>query len=283
MPDFLAECNAQGVSPKEFRQTFCTRCRNPECQLAEWGTSLMDKRVVLQEQRLLHPQQADPRLPKYAHIQAADFQDMMREALRLEIADRRGDWEVPEIDTDGRVEVASTETTQAVDNAVRNLARAQGQSEPPLPEPVDTEAAAKELLADMDKWEGLSVEELEQVVAAERKALEESEEDSGAVTSSPIGDPEPREERRPPEPAVTSSLRSPPHPMGKRSPPTPPKAANTSVPAGGIMVGGGSTPKAEPAPDPWAPPPGAGAPVKKVPPGAKIRMGLGVPEPEEKS
>ena len=67
----------------------------------------MEWRVVDQERRLLHPVQADPTLDKYAPIvRASDFKDMLHRAAQLEIANRRNDWEVPEIAVnDGQIEI----------------------------------------------------------------------------------------------------------------------------------------------------------------------------------
>ena len=137
MADFLSECNDQRVPPRDFMDVFCKRCRNQECSSAGWADDLFSYRVSTQVERVLHAPQADSRLPKYAQIVAADFKDMFREAMRLEIADQRGDWEIPaEIPIlDGRDELAPSQTTQTVDDAVRSLAAARGQKEPEFPDP----------------------------------------------------------------------------------------------------------------------------------------------------
>lgn len=269
MVDFFRECNSQGLAPKEFQQTFCQRCRNPDCDLAAWGTGLFDRRVATQAERLLNPQQADPRLPKYARIVETEFPSMMREAMMLEIADRRGDWEVPEIAVvDGRIETASPATTQAVDNAVRNLAHSYGQPAPVMPSLSDEFAAqALAVLGELSEVDPADVTSLV-VDPSVSQAQEEA-----AVTSSPapaLGDS--------PKP----TLASPPVPVGNRPPVTQPKARNTPMPAGGIMVGSPAPVKPAKPRDPWAPPTGLTATAKKVPVGAKIRMGAGLEEPEEK-
>jgi hypothetical protein len=245
MADFLRECNSQGVSPQEFEQVFCQRCRQADCDLAQWGSSLFDRRVATQADRLLKPEQADPRLPKYAQIVGADFTDMLEHAMRLEISDRRGDWEVPE--TDGVLEVASTATTSAVDNAIRNLARSEGRPEPALPDDEDIVAQAVAQLGENPS------EELQ-------KAAEAQEDDA------PLGSQED------PSGAKPASLQAPPMPAGNRPPPTLPKKGNIPVPSGGLMVGGGPAAKPPVAADPWAPPSSLTARSKTVPTGARIRM-----------
>jgi hypothetical protein len=78
----------------------------------------MDQRVAEQAERLLNPTQADPSLSKYAHL--GDFENMVKQAIQMEIADRRGDWEVPEIPvTDGQVEVRPADHLDAAVKAMR--------------------------------------------------------------------------------------------------------------------------------------------------------------------
>lgn len=136
--DLIGECNEQGASPQEFQEMFCQRCKNPECYRAAWGDSLFSQRVATQADRLLHnPRFADPNDSKYDNIRALHFKDMIEQAMRLEIADRRGDWQVPEINiTDGRQQVAPLDTTRVVDDAVRRLATAQGKKPPALADPL---------------------------------------------------------------------------------------------------------------------------------------------------
>ena len=121
--DFLNGCNNQGMSPNEFQEMFCVRCKNPDCVNARWGDSMFAARIATQEERLLRPQRADPNSPKYAQILKAEFVDMLQQAMRLEIADRRGDWSIPpEIPIlDGQDVLAQPAASTAVDDAVRAL------------------------------------------------------------------------------------------------------------------------------------------------------------------
>lgn len=97
MADFLEGCNDRGMKISEFTEIFCNRCRNPECTRAGWAQDRFAARVSSQEERLFRPTQVDPRLPKYAQIVAKDFQDMLHKAMTLEIASRKGDWEIPQV------------------------------------------------------------------------------------------------------------------------------------------------------------------------------------------
>ena len=95
--DFWNECYLeQRISPKEFQQRFCAVCKNQECHRAGWGESRWLQRMSTQEDRLLtNPNFADPRDPKYRHIREHDFPSLLREAIRIEVIEQKGDWSVP--------------------------------------------------------------------------------------------------------------------------------------------------------------------------------------------
>ena len=141
MDDFLEECLTDLAGPnnkdyRAFQETFCTRCRNPQCKHAKWAADQFGARVSTQVDRFFKPLLGDVKEPKYAML--VDFQDRLRQAMQLEIANKRGDWEVPEIPIlDGRPELAGTKTTSAVDEAIRQLAGAKGNTAPSLPSPDD--------------------------------------------------------------------------------------------------------------------------------------------------
>ena len=97
--DLLQGCNEHNVPVGEFISLFCCRCRNPECTRAGYSGSLWIDRISTQVERLLsNPQFADLTHPKYAQLRAIDFPDMARQALRIEVANKRGDWVVPDIE-----------------------------------------------------------------------------------------------------------------------------------------------------------------------------------------
>ena len=97
--DLLQECNDLRIPEKEFRDLFCVRCKNPECVNAGFADSMWSARMLTQEDRLLiNPKFADLEDPQFQHLRSLDFPDMLQQAMRLEISDRRKDWEVPDTD-----------------------------------------------------------------------------------------------------------------------------------------------------------------------------------------
>lgn len=100
MNDYLEACvsDISGKGNKDypaFKETFCKRCRNPNCQHAKWAADKFSARVHTQVDRFFNnPNLADQGVPKYAQI--PDFTNMLKEAMRLEASDRRGDWSVPD-------------------------------------------------------------------------------------------------------------------------------------------------------------------------------------------
>jgi len=145
MSDFLEGCNDQHVPVTDFMDIFCKRCRNRDCIHAGWAEDRFSVRIAGQEERFFNPERADPRLPKYAQILASEFQDMLHHAMALEISEKRGDWEIPEIPIlDGNTNVGTLDQTQGVDAAVKVLATARGHTSPKLPEPSPPPAAPTE-------------------------------------------------------------------------------------------------------------------------------------------
>ena len=133
--DLFSECFDRKVSPEEFKQVFCNRCRNPRCVLAGWSMDRFSERVLNQEQRLFQTEQADPQDPRFQHLQEIEFPSLLRQAIRLNMADRRGDWSLPEENVHLAPiagEPASTQSSDLVEEAVRNL----------KPDAASTDAAA---------------------------------------------------------------------------------------------------------------------------------------------
>jgi len=126
MKDLLQECMPEhrDLNPKSFQELFCAFCRNRNCSLARWGWDKFSKRVTTQAERLLNPTRIDPAL----YPKLANFKDMLETAIQIELADRKGDWVVPEISIrDGVLETATAATTSAVDAAAQVLAQSRGQ------------------------------------------------------------------------------------------------------------------------------------------------------------
>lgn len=93
------------ASPEAFRMQFCTLCRNPACTNSAVSTSIWQRRMDTQVDRLLdHPKFADPNDPKFAPLAEVDFPDLLRKALAIEIASQKGDWNpVSEVEVNAAV------------------------------------------------------------------------------------------------------------------------------------------------------------------------------------
>jgi hypothetical protein len=107
--DLTAKCKADlgtGITVEELRHHFCTVCRRATCGHARFGNSEWLRRILTQEERLLNsPQFAAEDDPVYQAIRSLDFKDIARQAIRMDIAERRGDWSIPDLPGDS-VEVA---------------------------------------------------------------------------------------------------------------------------------------------------------------------------------
>lgn len=88
--DFWSECYDRETPERTFRATFCNHCRNAQCALAGWSRDIFSQRVQQQEDLLFNPNRGQSQKP------VTDFQSLLNKAVRLEIADRRGDWSLPE-------------------------------------------------------------------------------------------------------------------------------------------------------------------------------------------
>lgn len=84
------------MSPEQFKQTFCRVCRNGGCVRSAVAGTKWQQRIDTQVDRLLvHPKFGDPKDPQYARVAQVDFPSALREAIRLEISEQKGDWTVP--------------------------------------------------------------------------------------------------------------------------------------------------------------------------------------------
>lgn len=114
--DFLSQCLTDTKSTDQAALTnqYCLVCRQPECIRSNWGKDRFGTRVLHQVDRLFHSPQADPASSRYSGL--VDFQDMLGQAIRLEMSDRRGDWSVPD-------EPVQTGRPQLLPSAASSLAR----------------------------------------------------------------------------------------------------------------------------------------------------------------
>jgi len=139
--DLFDECYDRQVTLKEFKEVFCNRCRNPRCIHAGWAVDQFGERVHTQADRLFNTPLADPLNPRHQHLHEVEFPSLLRQAVRLNLADKRGDWSLPEENVHLAPiagEPASDESSALVDQAVRNL-KPEGA---PEPDPAPAESAA---------------------------------------------------------------------------------------------------------------------------------------------
>jgi len=96
IPDLWEGCydgeHRKLLVPEQFKQMFCDVCLNAGCRNSRGAGMKWSQRMLTQEDRLLHNPNYAP--PDTATVMGLpDFPDMLREALAIEISDRRGDWE----------------------------------------------------------------------------------------------------------------------------------------------------------------------------------------------
>jgi hypothetical protein len=138
--DFLNNCltdiKAQPSEAKMFQETFCARCKNIVCRHAKGLNDSFTNRVNTQVDRFFNPTTASP-----SQFQIADFRDMVREALRLEISDSKQDWEIPV--TDGVDKNVKPSIANSIGDSAKTLAESRGKSIEPSPVIVSPPAAIK--------------------------------------------------------------------------------------------------------------------------------------------
>ena len=94
--DGCYEGDHRKMAPEQFKQVFCDNCMNAGCTHSKGVGTGWVKRMMTQEDRLLNnPQFADPNDPRFRDIAGIDFEDMLREALAIEISEKKGDWSAP--------------------------------------------------------------------------------------------------------------------------------------------------------------------------------------------
>lgn len=267
--DLFQECYAgshrKNLSVENFKHMFCRVCRNPACVNSAVGKGMWLQRMENQEERLLNnPQFADPNDPRFRHLAEQKFQDAVKKAMAREVADRRGDWEIP-----------TQEDMQQLADEIAGAAPIQDEPElaPEVPTGPDGPTGFQEievaweakvksksgkrsytvsLMVDGDKeqWNctcpGFRYhQKCSHLSLAQIQYLDEQERE-------PEPDPEPEQQPvRVPEKADPEAWQQ----MKERG--LVPNAQNTAFPSSGMMVDGSRPePPSEPEPevDPWAPP-----------------------------
>ena len=139
--DLLNECNDQKVPPRDFKETFCKRCRNQNCVNAGWAISTFEERVRTQVDRLLvNPRLARPEDTRFDPIRAMHFVEV---AAAISLARRADPWAGPGVHL--AEPDPETAKSQVVEEAVSRLSEVRGkrpaptvitvEEEKPLPEP----------------------------------------------------------------------------------------------------------------------------------------------------
>jgi hypothetical protein len=110
----------------DLRDLFCADCRNPECQHALLSVNPWEDRMATQVSRLLeNPRFGDILDPRFQHLQGMDFRNLLRETIKVHLAEKRGDWSVPtqrEVDAAmGEVGSSGEAEDPAVEAAVQNM------------------------------------------------------------------------------------------------------------------------------------------------------------------
>lgn len=122
--DLLQECNDQRIPPRDFTQTFCIRCRNPDCVNAGWSGSAFEQRVSTQVDRLLkNPVIARPEDTRFDPLRAMHFVEV---AAAIALRRREDPWAGPGVHL--AEPSPSTVTLPTVEDAVARLAAARGRS-----------------------------------------------------------------------------------------------------------------------------------------------------------
>lgn len=240
--NLLSDCNNLGVPAQDFMQTFCRRCRNYTCTNAGWADSAWEARMRTQVDRLFEERtEADPNDPRYEAVRSAEFPSLLRQAIRLNIAESRGDWAIPsDSDVSDKMRIKADEINYA----------------PPADEVADEKTSSK-----VD-------DALEALTGKRPKRTEPEQLPSGFV-------PAPEEDEGPPTQPVQKQKdpETPTQQVPKQDPPDPHNAPTRPVPLAGYNVPsqsgkiiGGPAPDPH---DPWAVPK---KPKNVVDVGATIKM-----------
>lgn len=284
--DFWAECfdPAVGMPPNQFTSMFCNQCMNQDCSRSAATGTRWFRRVSTQEDRLfINPKFADPNDPNYREIANLDFRSALREALALEISDRRGDWSIP-TEAEVALEASRVAAGQGLSSPPEPLVR------PPAPPPlpvdgivlrvtVKGQTADYEVTLNDDGAWACSCPAFKFARANPCRHIQQAEAEleqaPQSAVQAPVDAPPPAPTVPPAPPAPAAFRPAPPPPPGSRPP-----LRNIPMPSGGIMADGTAPPMRPMAPppaaiDPWAIPADRAPPARGtiVPVGGKIVMG----------
>lgn len=258
MPDEWDNCfdPAMGLNPEAFSHTFCRVCRNSACDRSSGEGLKWLKRISTQADRLLNnPKFADPSDPRFADIRNIEFPSALREAMRIEINERRGDWSIPsETELVGlTAEMAAPAPIIAAPLAVK--------PEPKVLQRFEIKGTQNQTYI-VTQVEGVTPQWQCTCKAFEFKRTAVCKHIEQAMTLVPE---EP--------PAVPVGFQAPMDPIPGRA--FYPGKGNIPMPSGGIMIDGSTPPAPKdrtrtPVDNPWAPPPPK---PNVIPVGGKVVMG----------
>lgn len=246
--DLLNTCFGEGVVASSETQKHCRICYNTACSRSIGNATQWAKRIAEQSEKIFNPKIASPDDPRYAQIRQMDFATNNANAIRKEVINQRNDWTQPsEEDLQPRMMV-QTPTTEPVVLESLQIAGKDGVYTVSL---VEQDGVSSWRCTCKAFLYGKTLNGCKHIEQAKAKAPAEK----------PIA-------QEPKAPYVD--------PLLGRKAYSPPTAINTTMPSGGIMVGGGEPQMPLPRPtaptnvDPWAP-----APVKPatIPVGGKVTFG----------
>jgi len=317
MPDLTSGCledlskqAGKKVSEMELRQTFCQACRNHTCDYAKLANLEWEQRMRTQVDRMFGPLRQTASLddPRWKHMRAIDFPSLIREAIRLEVADRRGDWMVPGEDEGLDMLVdhlpmdeESVEDRSIVEDAVKALRKEWGdgsgpshdeetEGEAPVPVPVEDDEGPEYRVIEVESESNpgtiyeVSLDDDGKAVACtcnagkyDRKCKHLSWAERILTRQAQFQDQvkdlgDPFYAPAPPKPSQESEPERSPSPQTPPSPSEPrqpPRLQNVPVHPGGQMVDGGPARSLLPSGDPWSPKNA----VRKVESGVRITVG----------
>jgi len=295
--DLFAGCNEPGKNwfqrdDFEFMKIHCRICKNADCVRAKGAVSPWHTRMAEQVDYLLNdPEFSELETETHRNLAQMAFDDISQKAMRLEIARHRQDWAIPDAPSDGVDRIATPETTDQFDDAVRALAEAKGKKPPDLgrPEQADGPAhfeQADDPVVEESEWEydthypstdgkrtyhitlSKKAEWACECNAFKYKQTCKHVDTVKAWYDDQIaqGEEQERQEAEETRRRAEAAQRPQPPPQppapATRDPRVPDNRYNTPMPQAGVMVGGGpvppSTPQGPPPPppkphDPWAP------------------------------
>jgi hypothetical protein len=293
LPDLFDGCyegeHRKAMTPEEFTQTFCSACMNAGCRNSRGAGMKWTQRMLTQEDRLLNNPDFAPENTA-AILGLPDFPDMLREALAIEISNQRGDWEPV---TQADVGRAAAEMMGVVPPS--SPAGFQPEPEPEALEPPDSDPSDPTTVTP-EKISKPGNDQAPQEPAAPltdgtwrvqgdtpdakgKRLIYDVilHKDGSWECSCPSRENPCKHARdiavkraRAADMMPTNPAPNPTRPE-RKAPPPPRPSFNTNMPSGGVMVGGGELPPAEP--DPWAAPTAPKERVIGV--GGKVTFGTG--------